>query len=262
MDSDRLLLARLEDLSAQAADRYMISAGGFLDAHQRRLAEDFCKGRKLPVRALFYGGYPEAERCMPVFLPDYAEEEDAAELLRVIRVSIAPGGRKLTHRDYLGSLMSLGIQRDVTGDILVRQEPVQEEGLRLPAGADIIVREDIADFIASNYDKAARTYLKTEILPLEKLYVAKARFEVITDTVASPRLDSLTASAFRVSRAKASEAVRRGLVSVNSAEALRPDMEIRQGDRIVWRGRGKVLLAQVGGISRKGRVRVQFHAYR
>ena len=46
MDSDRLLLARLEDLSAQAADRYMITSGSFLDAHQRRLAEDFCKGRK------------------------------------------------------------------------------------------------------------------------------------------------------------------------------------------------------------------------
>ncbi len=264
MDSDRLLLARLEDLSAQAADRYMITSGSFLDAHQRRLAEDFCKGRKLPVRALFYGGYGDADRCMPVFLPDYAAEEDAADLVRIIRVSIPAGGRKLTHRDYLGSLLSLGIDREVTGDILVREEavPAGEGRAALSAGADIIVREDIAEFIAANYDKAGRTWLKTEILPVEELFIAPARTEIISDTIASLRLDSVVASAFRVSRAKAAEAVRRGLVSVNSMETLKTDMEIREGDKITWRGRGRVFLDQAGGVSRKGRIRVQYRACR
>ena len=68
MNADELLIARLEDKISQAADNYMLTAGDFLDMHQRKIAEDYCKSRKLPVKYLFYGGYEDAERRMPVFL--------------------------------------------------------------------------------------------------------------------------------------------------------------------------------------------------
>ena len=104
----------------------MLTAGDFLDMHQRKIAEDYCKSRKLPVRYIFYGGYADAERCMPVFLPDYIElsaggdttgvagggtadaeggnaagatgaamrvPDEIAELLSVVRVSAPKGGR-------------------------------------------------------------------------------------------------------------------------------------------------------------------------
>ena len=78
MNQDELLLARLEDKIEQAADRYMIASGDFMDMHQRRVAEDFCKSRKLPVDVIFYGGYEDAERRIPVCLPDYVEIGRAA----------------------------------------------------------------------------------------------------------------------------------------------------------------------------------------
>ena len=262
MNRDELLLARLEDKIQQASDNYMLTAGDFLDMHQRKIASDYCKSRKLPVKCLFYGGYEDAERCMPVFLPDYIEMPDASDgwqvpeevsdLVRIVRVSAPKGGRILTHRDYLGSLLALGLDREVTGDILVRQ-PDEKTG----GGADIIVETGVAQFIEMNYDKAGRTNLTVEILPIDRLETSVLNIVQKHDTVAS-----LRSSAFALSRAKAAEAIRRGIVSVNSVEALKVDQEVSEGDRIVLRGKGKAVLTEAGGRSRKDRIIVTFHIYK
>ena len=258
MHNDELLIARLEDKISQAADNYMLTNGDFLDMHQRKIASDYCKSRKLPVRCLFYGGYEEAERCMPVFLPDYIEGMDeVSDLLRVVRVTAPKGGRVLTHRDYLGSILALGIDREVTGDILVRQPDAKTGG-----GADIIVETGVAEFIELNYNKAGRTNLTVEILPIGELDTGVVNIVEKRDTVASLRLDSIVSSAFALSRAKAAEAIRRGIVSVNSVETLKVDREIAEGDRVVVRGKGKVVLAEAGGKSRKDRIIVTFNIYR
>ncbi len=267
MNRDELLLARLEDKIQQASDNYMLTAGDFLDMHQRKIASDYCKSRKLPVKYLFYGGYQDAERCMPVFLPDYIEmpgaseswqvPEEVADLVRIVRVTAPRGGRILTHRDYLGSLLALGLDREVTGDILVRQQDEKTGG-----GADIIVETGVARFIEMNYDKAGRTNLNVEILPIDRLETGVQNIVQKHDTVASLRLDNIVSSAFALSRAKAAEAIRRGIVSVNSMEALKVDQEITEGDRIVLRGKGKVVLAETGGRSRKDRIIVTFHIYK
>lgn len=265
MHSDELLLARLEDKIQQAADNYMLTAGDFLDMHQRKIASEYCKSRRLPVKVLFYGGYEDAERCMPVFLPDYIEmpaagewqvPEEVADLVRIVRVTVPKGGRALTHRDYLGSLLALGLDREVTGDILVRQ-PDERTG----CGADIIVETGVAEFIEMHYDKAGRTNLSVEILPVDKLDIGVQNITRKRDTVASLRLDNIVSSAFALSRAKAAEAIRRGIVSVNSMEALKVDQEISEGDKIVLRGKGKVVLAETGGRSRKDRIIVTYNIY-
>lgn len=267
MNQDELLIAKIEDKISQTSDRYMLTSGDFLDTHQRRVCQDFCKSRKLPVKVLFYGGYEDAERTMPVFLPDYIEvpegcsfaelPDEIKSLLKVARVTAPKGSRKLFHRDYLGSLLALGLDREVTGDILVR-EPDERSG----GGADIILQSEIADFIDLNYDKAGRTNLTVEILGIEELDTGTVNIEEKTDTVASLRLDSIVASAFGLSRAKAAEAIKRGIVSVNSMEATKVDMEMAQADKIVMRGRGKVILAEVGGTTRKDRTRIKFNIYR
>ena len=257
MNSDELLIARLEDKIRQAADNYMMTAGDFLDMHQRKVAADYCKSRSIPVEHMFFGGYEEAERCMPVFFPDYIEMSQIEDLLRLIRVTAPKGSRTLTHRDYLGSVLALGLDREVTGDILVRQADERSGG-----GADIIVKAGVAEFIAMNYDKAGRTNLEVQILPIAQLDTGTQNITQKHDTVASLRLDSIVSSAFALSRAKAAEAIRRGIVSVNSMEALKVDQEIEAGDRIVLRGKGRAVLAEVGGRSRKDRILVTFNMYR
>ena len=84
----------------------------------------------------------------------------------------------------------------------------------------------------------------------------EARVDYIRDSVSSIRLDSIVSSAFRLSRGKAAEAIRKGLVSVDHAECLKPDAAVPEGSSIVLKGKGKAVLEETGGESRKGRIRI------
>jgi RNA-binding protein YlmH len=247
MKEDFILLAGIEDKIRQCLENYMATSTTFLDMRQRTLAEAQCRQHK-GLRYCFYGGYEDAERTAAVFLPDYAElsDHDPLALLRIAR----DGNRSLSHRDYLGSLMGLGVRREIIGDILVRED-----------GADIVIMKDMADFLLYHYEKAGRTSLKAEILPISQIIVPESRFEEKRDTVASLRLDNLIASAFSMSRGKAAEAIESGLVFVNGLQDEKSDRQIKEGDKLVLRGKGKVLLKAVGGVTRKDRISIVIHKY-
>ncbi|NLD20072.1 MAG: RNA-binding protein [Clostridiales bacterium] len=248
---DKMLLAGAEDKYRQCSQQYRVAYTNFLDLHQRSLVEkhwhQLSRGNK-DVRCVFYGGYEDAERTLAVFLPDYADERDCP--LSVIRIKTPTGGRKLTHRDYLGSLTGIGLKREMIGDILTTEE-----------GADVIILDEIKDFLLLNYSKAGRAALKLESIPLSELHIPEERTVIVKDTVASLRLDNVTSSAFSMSRSKATEAIRSGIVFVNSVQAEKPDMQINEGDKLVLRGKGKAYLSQVGKRTRKDRIFIEVRKY-
>lgn len=248
---DRLLEALLRDKLDICRSRDVMTHTAFLDSRQCALALSFC--RSLGALPLLWGGYGDAERRAAIFLPEYLTEDEVKGdegPLSLLRVSVPKGSPKLSHRDYLGSLMALGIDRGVTGDIIVRED-----------GCDIVVMKDMADFIASEYSKAGRASLSCDIRPLSSLELAEAKTEEIRDSVASVRLDAVCSAAFRLSRGRAQEAIRMGLVAVNGLQCVKPDYQPREGDRISMRGRGKAVLSRVGGVSRKGRLYIEIKKY-
>lgn len=248
---DKILLAGIEDKLNQCISQYRVTYTGFLDIRQRSLAESMLKQFKnidKSVRWMFYGGYDEAERTVALFLPDYAGLEDCP--ISIIRIKTVQGGRKLTHRDYLGSITGLGIKREMTGDIITYD-----------GGADIIILDEIKDFILLNYSKAGRTSLTPEAIDISKLKLPENRTAIIKDTVASLRLDNVVASSFKLSRAKAAEAIRSGIVFVNSIQTEKPDMQIEEGTKIVMRGKGKVYLKSVEGRTKKDRIFIVIEKY-
>lgn len=248
---DKMLLASAEDKFRQAGQQYRVTYTNFLDLRQRSLVErhwrEISKGSS-DIRLEFYGGYDDAERTIAVFLPDYADVSDCP--LTVIRIKTPAGGRKLTHRDYLGSLTGLGLKREMTGDILTVEN-----------GADIIVLEEVADFILLNYSKAGRTTLKPEAVELSELCIPETKTVMTRDTVASLRLDNVISSAFQLSRAKAADAIRAGIVFVNSMQCEKPDMQVEEGAKLVLRGKGKAFLREVGGRTRKDRITILIERY-
>lgn len=249
MKEDKIMLAAAADRLRQCEEQYIPVRTDFLDMHQRSLVENMLKEERYECRAEFFGGYDDAERVVCCFLPEYASaQEDSG--LAVARVTVSPGGRQLTHRDYLGSILGLGIKREKTGDIIVR-----------PDGADIVIAEDLSDFILFNYDKAGRTSLSVEILPINQLHVTEKSFRESEDTVASLRLDNVISSAFGISRSRAAEAIKKGIVFVNNIECLKVDKDVTEGDKLVLRGKGKAYLTEIGGTSRKGRIYVKFRVY-
>lgn len=249
--NDKMLLAGIEDKFRQCCDQYRLTYTGFLDLRQRSMAEQLCRQLKVHsenVSCVFFGGYSDAERTVAAFLPDYAVAEDLP--LAVIRVSAPAAGRKLTHRDYLGSLVGLGLKRERIGDILVYE-----------TGADIIIMEDIRDFILTHYGQVGRTEIRVEAIPLAELQVPDVKTTLIKDTVASLRLDNVVSSAFSLSRAKAAEAIRGGIVFVNGMQSEKVDMQIKEGDKLVLRGKGKAYLQEVGGQTRKDRIFIVIERY-
>ncbi len=242
---ENILLSQIEDKKRQCEEQYCESHTAFLDIHQCALAENEYKHTK----HILYGGYDDAERRIMVFLPDYLDDiEDNP--LEILRVSIPKGGKELGHRDYLGSILSLGIERNVTGDIIVRRD-----------GADIIILKSIEEFLLSHYNQAGHTHLKTEIVPIDQLDFGEIHTNLKRDTVASLRLDNVLGSAFNLSRTKAQETIRGGIVFVNNIQCDKPDKELSEGDKIVLRGRGKAILTEIGGRTRKDRIGIDLEIY-
>ena len=248
---DQMLLASVNDKLDQAMSMYMVTRTNFLDMRQKTLVADawktMGKGQK-EIRLEFFGGYEDAERTVAFFLPDYMEDLPAE--LCVIRAASPARGRKLSHRDYLGSLTGLGLKREVIGDILVGEH-----------SADIIILDEIKDFLLLNYDKAGRTSLTLEAVSLDELKIPDRRVQIVKDTVASLRLDGVIASAFGLSRGKAAEAVKAGIVFVNGMQEDKIDSQVSQGDKLVLRGKGKAYLKEVGGRTRKDRIFIEIERY-
>lgn len=266
MKEDAFFLGQLADKIDQCENKYITTYTNFMDGHQQSIARIHCRKNFIPTtdedryepgdmgsipatRSIFYGGYPDAERVILINLPDYAFLENENPLT-VIRATKAERSRNLTHRDYLGSLIGLGIKREVLGDILVRDD-----------GADIICMDDFADFVLMNYCKAGRANLSLEQVDIKDLIIPERKTQIITDTVASPRLDSVVASAFGLSRGKASEAISARRVFVNHMETTKPDQQLTEGDKITLRGRGKAVLSEIGGKSRKDRQYIKIERY-
>lgn len=259
MNEDKFLTASIEDKMDQCEERYMVTSTSFLDLRQRSLAEKLLRNG-CPVKPVFWGGYSEAERTALIFMPEYVsvnmdagdifEESPEDNPLAVVRVKRSPKSRELNHRDYLGSLMGLGIKRECIGDILVRND-----------GADIIVLREICEFLLMNYGKAGNTYLDIEKVDFEGLMVPEIKLKEKSDTVASMRLDNIISSAYGISRTSAVNFIKGGAVFVNSLQVEKIDYQVKEGDKLVLRGKGKAVVLEIGGKSRKDRIYVKTGLY-
>ncbi len=250
MTEQELLLSMIDDKMQKCESDYTITHTRFLNLSERSAATAHCRGL-LPGHVL-HGGYPDAERAVMFFLPDYMEELPEEELpFCVLTCRVSVGSRALTHRDYLGSLLALGLERDVIGDILVNRD-----------GAQIIVMRSIADYLLANYERAGATPLKVSVGALDTLIPPVLNTETVRESVASVRLDNMLSAAFGVSRSDAVDAISRKLVFVNDTEMSKPDFRLSEGDKLVLRGKGKAYFKELGGTTRKGRLSVILEIYR
>ncbi|MDY3617861.1 YlmH family RNA-binding protein [Agathobaculum sp.] len=247
-EDDRVLLAGLMDKEQTCVSRGYLTHSRFLDLRERALAAEAVRLMGSAGHTVFWGGYDDAERVLAVFYPEYLEEPSAREQtpLALLRAHKHPGDT-LSHRDYLGALMGLQIDRAVIGDILVHD-----------GGADVLVLEDMAEFILLHFDKAGRKRLTLSREPLASLRQAQAGETEGEGSVASPRLDAVLALVFRLSRGEAQEQIARGAVFLNHAQCLKGERTVAEGDRLTLRGMGRVRILSFGGVSRKGRIFIKF----
>lgn len=245
-DSD--LTRRADDLYRRSLDQQIITQTGFLTpAEQYALA-----GLSyLQPTLTFHGGWAKAERRAAFFLPDYLTPEtfDPTEHLTAfhLRCRFAQPG----HRDVLGSLLGLGIERWSLGDIYTQGED-----------AWFFCLPSIAGHIERELTKIGRNGVAVQEIPLTQVPAPERAVETVTFSVSTLRLDSILAGTFGLSRNHAAEAVGAGLVQLNYTTCLKPAAGVEPGDIFSLRGHGKARLAGLGGHSRKGRLFVQVETYR
>lgn len=252
MNRDELISARIVDCIRRCTEGMYVVSTKFLDSHEQALANSIIR-KYSGLKYVFYGGYSDADRNMLVCIPEELATDDAdvtASLLRILHIEIAEGSKKLGHRDYLGSVLNLGIDRAVIGDILVRDD-----------GADMIIIPEIEDFLISEYKQVAHTRIKTCIYDIDKLIIPEQSKISIRDTIPSTRLDNLVSAAFKVSRSDAVKAINQGLVSVDHRENTKADAKVTEGCTLVLRGKGKAVIKAFGGESKKGRIWVEIERY-
>ena len=245
---ERLLLGHVWDKYEQCRLKNLPAATAFLSPQEQQASARLLQTIGAKDGFVFYGGYEGAERQCLCFLPEWAWEVEEG-LVRVLRCTWHQSG-ELTHRDFLGSLMGMGVTRESVGDILVSRE-----------SADVLVTGGVADFLLQSWESAGRVHLKVEEVSASHIHIPVAKTKIIRDTVSSLRLDSVVSSGFSISRGKAAEAIEGARVQLNWAECRKCAAEVAQGDTISLRGLGKCTVEEIGNQTKKGRIFISIKRY-
>lgn len=250
------LIARLDDLK-RCATRGNLGVSAFFSPRELRVAEEYL--RRGGASFFFDGGYSEAERKRVYLLPDYAEDCESADALceygyssetEALLIS-GSGFERISHRDVLGSLLALGVERDVLGDIIVIDEK----------SAVVICDSKMVAFFEGGLSRVGRDKVTLKQISLDTLTLPERKVAPISDTVASPRLDCVVAALCSLSRERAKEIILSSTVELNYSVEERPDREIEAPAALSVRGVGKFKILSVCERTKKGRLRLIAEKY-
>ena len=247
---EQFLLNRLLDLAKRA---YMSGRPEYSDFLNLNEQDNFLtnKSNLPPVNYSLFGGHNYAERKILCFEPaDYYGTKDVP----IVAIKCSPVNSKfsdnLTHRDYLGALMSLGINRNVLGDILIDGN-----------NAYIICLNSICEYILENLLKIKHTIITTEKIMLDELTNIEPVLKEITGFISSNRLDAIISVAHNISRSKATEYISQGKVFINSKLVNSNSYTLKEKDIVSVRGLGRFIFNNIIITTKKNRLMISISKY-
>lgn len=245
-DDERLLVKRAQELADRA--RYTGRTGTTLFCNEREQAlAVYAMSRADWTNYCFFGGYEEAQRAI---LCVYDGSFDPACVpITAVRAKVSGAGKALTHRDYLGALMALGIKRECIGDILCDD-----------AGTVLFVVNSVLPLVLDELRAAGRATLTCTVDCAQNLPEQTAS-EPRTVTLASLRVDALLAAMLRISRSDAAALIRKKDLQINHVETETVHAAVYEGDVFTVRGKGKFKLCEIGNRSKKDRIFVSYIQY-
>lgn len=239
-DENKIFIGRMAEYLDRCDRNKQRVFTDFLHPLQAKIATELARSQS-SVQLGFYGGFEDAERRMAVFLPEWDSVEYIEYPVEILKITDKGWGRVLSHRDFLGALLGLGIKREKVGDLLVRE--------RICFAA---VHRDIAGFVETNLERAGRSTLLVQRVSGEDLQIAPEYSEKRI-TVASPRLDSVAGAVFGLSRAKSAGLIKGEKVKLNWEIEIHSNTALQQGDIVSVSGKGKFKVGELVGMTKKGR---------
>lgn len=241
---------RLLDLANRCFQKNVYTFSGFLSPGDQALFFEMEKDLSF-VPWTLDGGGEDCERRMIRFgsreLLGYEEEFPISCL--VVKPMARKFAEPLTHRDFLGALMNLGIERDVLGDIIVKDN------------AGYVFCEDaMAEYLREHLDRVKHTGVLCEIT---RDCPAEAKPELLEEemVVSSSRCDAIVAKAFKLSRSQSIELFRAKRIFVNGRQYENNSGVLKPGDIVSVRGFGKFIFCGFLQETKKGRIRIGVKRY-
>lgn len=252
---DKILLSQILDKIEMVEKKNKMEYTDFLDLAQIKLVQKFIDRIKIE-NYMSYGGFEQAERKIFVIYPEKFNstvvEKNLSNIVQIIRIELPDDLKgKYTHRDYLGAVIKLGIERKKVGDIIVDSN-----------GADIIIDKDVSKFLADNLGSLTRFSKSTiTVQNIEDLRPVEIRKEELEIIVSSLRLDNVISELARCSRNKALDIINTERVFVNFECETKKTKQIKPGDMVTIRGKGRFFIKEIVGQTRSGRTVIKIEKF-
>ncbi|RBW67357.1 RNA-binding protein [Bacillus taeanensis] len=245
-EDERSFVEQVLEWQEYVHDFYAIKRTDFLDPREQEIAEQII-GKQNDVKISFWGGSEYAERKRAIFYPDYYEPSLDDYGLMLYQVRYPSKFISIEHRDLLGALMGIGLKRLKFGDILIRDNNVQ-----------VVVAEEIAEFVEWNLESVGRSAIKLEQSPFSEIIQLQEKWDEQTGTVSSMRLDAILSEIYHLSRSKVIPYIQSGLVKVNWKRVESSSYECEPGDYLSVRGLGRSKIIEVSGKTKKDKCRIVY----
>lgn len=250
---EKIMTAKVLDQASLCLKNFETVFTEFYDPYKISQFLNFVKNEN-DLNIKTFGGYEESERLMLAFSPNYIEVNENEFPIAVLEICFNEKfSRKLTHRDFLGSILGLGIVRGKIGDIIIQNEK-----------AVVFVNKDISEYICINLERVSNTKVTINNFDIKQFVNSinstdeQKEYKI---TVASLRIDAMLSAAFNLSRSKASALILSEKVFVNWSVTCNTSKQVLSGDIITLRGIGRIKIIEVLGKTKKDRFLVNLCKY-
>lgn len=243
-EGQKIEIFKLLDKINIAEKKRIIRYSDFLDPYLYSISEIIIKNA-FYICYKGFGGYENAERKIILFYPEYIDSTSINPPIKVVNIHNFPKNHMFSHREVLGSILSLGLKREKIGDIIINEDLIQ-----------IVVLDEVAKFIEIHLKKIGRYNIEVFITGINEIIPKKYEFIEINANVKSLRLDSICAVGFNESRNKTAADIKNGKIKVNYKPITSSSYNLNEGDMISYRTKGRIIFEKILGKTKKDRYKV------
>lgn len=239
------VITMLLDKVNQAERNYAPVLTHFLDPREQYILEVIV-GSYPELTLTFNGGSPSSERKRAMIAPEYFSPQEEDFELVLLEVDYPEKFATIDHRNVLGTLMSLSIERDQLGDIIVGDK------------IQFILTKNIQSYIMLELKRIKNVPVKLHEVPLEDMIQSKEDWTIHQATVSALRLDVVLKEMIRKSRSIAKQYIEKKRIKVNHTIIERPDFQLEPGDLLSIQGHGRARMTEIGHKTKKDKLRIVY----
>lgn len=236
---------RLIDKINLCMKNYEVTKTEFLNPYEVKIATSILNYNK-DIKYTVDGGFENSERSIIFIYPFYMEYSDIDDTLSILQINGNFKFKEISHKDYLGSILGLGIKREKIGDILIHDNFCQ-----------VIVDSDISDFLILNLNKVSRNNVTIKEINRLDLIKPEIKYKEIKSTISSQRLDTVISDIYNISRQESLKYINSERVFVNFEKITSPSKNIESNTLISVRGKGRVIIDEIGDLTKKERIKLK-----